>query len=300
MEVLELRMTTDLATAIPAEIGFNFEELEKALADRLEHYNHLVVTEETIQDGKNDRANLRKLREAIETRRKEVKRECEKPVKDFEAKVKKLVALIDAPIAAIDGQVKAFEDQQRQQKYEEITSIYEERVPDNIKDIIPLQRILDQSWLNKTTSMKKVTEAIDLLVRRTRVDMALIDGVIPKYMAAVRTKYIETLDIDAAMTYQDELLAAEERFRQQEEARAQREAQRAAWANQVPQAEEKPPVAVPEPVRVPAPAPQHHTEEKRYVLRLEFPAITRGQADNLKAFLNANSIEYKNITTQHN
>ena len=293
---MELRMTTDLETALPAVIDFNFEELKTELTERLHHYNTMVVTEDSIQEGKADRANLRKLRDAIETRRKEVKKRCEQPYKSFEAQVKELVALIDAPIAAIDGQIKTFEDQQRQQKYEEIQAIYDEQVPDTIRDIIPLQRILDPTWLNKGTSKKKITEAIETLVKRTNVDMALLDSVNPKYMAAVQTRYVETLDITQAMNYQNELLAADERFRQQEEERQRREAQRAAWASQVPPAEEKPPVAVQEPVREPAvaPVPQSNAD-KLYTLRLEF-RLTRGQADALKQFLNSSHIEYTNIT----
>lgn len=300
MDALEMKMSTDLATAIPAEIGFNFEELEAELRRRLEHYNHLVVTEDAIKAAKDDRAALRKLRDAIETRRKEVKKQCEAPYKAFEEKVKRLTALIDAPISAIDGQVKTFEELEREQKRGEIAAAYDELVPDNLREIIPLNRIMDNKWLNKGTSMKSIREEIEKRVSRTNVDMALIDGVNPKYMVAVRSKYIETMDIITAMNYQDELMEAEERFKNQEEARAQRAAQAAARAGCVPQAENKTAWTVQDPVResAPAPAPQPGAGERRYLLRLEFPSITRGQADSLKAFLKANNIEYINITNQ--
>ena len=287
MEALELRMTTDLATAIPAEIGFNFEELEAELQRRLEHYNHLVVTEDAVKEAKEDLANLRKLREALETRRKDVKKQCEVPYKAFEAKEKRLIALIDAPISAINGQVKKFEDQEREQKRNAIAGIYDELAPENIREIIPLARIMDPTWLNKGTSMKKIREGIETIVKRTKVDITFIEAAAdPKYLTAVRAKYIETLDVDKAMDHQYKLKEAEERFA----------AQAAARASQVPQAENKPTVAAQEPVREPAHAPKPRAEEKRYLLRLEFPSITRGQADALKAFLSANSIEYINIT----
>lgn len=292
MEQLELRMTTDLATAIPAEIGFNFDELKTELAARLEHYNHLVVTEDTIQAGKEDRANLRKLRDVIETRRKDVKRQCEQPYKAFEARVRELTALIDAPIAAIDGQVKAFEEQQRQQKLAEIEAIYVELVPDTIKEIIPLRRIMDPTWLNKGTSMKKITEAIELIVKRTNVDMALIDGVDPKYLTTVRAKYIATLDVDAALKERDRLVEAELAFQQREEARAAARQQEAARAMSQPPAEKAPPVVVPEPVREPAPIPRQDT--RLHDLKLAF-RLTQCQATALKQFLVENNIQYQKI-----
>lgn len=293
MEALELKMTTDLATAIPAEIGFNFEELEAELQRRLEHYNHLVVTEDAVKEAKEDLANLRKLREALETRRKDVKKQCEVPYKAFESKEKRLIALIDAPISAINGQVKKFEEQEREQKRLAIAEVYEEQVPEEIREIIPLNRIMDPTWLNKGTSMKKIREEIEARVKRTNVDMTIIDMSNPKYMAAVRAKYVETLDIVAAQNYQDELIAAEERFKAQEAARAQRAAQREAWANQVPQAEEKPPVAVQEPVRQ-QPVPQPRREEKLHDLTLAFQ-LTQSQATALKRFLTDNHIQYRKI-----
>lgn len=287
MEQLELRMTTDLETALPAEIVFNFDELEKALAARVEHYNHLVVTEDAIQEAKADRANLRKLREALEDSRKDTKKKWNLPLATYEERMKKLVARIDAPIASIDGQVKAFEEREREAKREEIRAVYDEQVPEDFREIIPFERILNPRWLNKTTTMKSITEEIVTLVKRTNVDMVLMDGLDPAYLGAVRSKYIETLDINVALMERDKLMAAETAFRQ-------REAQRAAFQAQ---AETKPPVAAQEPVREPAPpVPQPRADEKRWVLKLEFPAITRGQADALKKFLQANNIEFINIT----
>lgn len=281
--MLEMKMTTDLQAALPAEIGFNFDELKIELTERLHHYNTLVVTEDAIQDAKNDRAALRKLRDAIDTRRKEVKKQCEQPYKVFEAKVKELTALIDAPIAAIDGQVKNFEEQEKEKKREEIAMAYGELVPEGVQDIIPLNRILDPKWLNKGTTMKSIREAISVIANRTKIDVLYLESAVaPEHLTAVRAKYIETLNIDAALDHRDKLVEAEAVFRQ-------REAQRAAAQHQ---AEEKPPVAVQEPAREPAPQPAR--EEKLYALRLEFH-LTMDQANALKSFLAANNINYMKI-----
>lgn len=283
---MELRMTTDLETALPAEIGFNFEELKSELTERLHHYNTLVVTEDAIQDAKNDRSNLRKLKEAIDTRRKEVKRRCEQPYKAFEDQVKELFKLIDAPIAAIDGQIKTFEDQQRQKKYEEIVAAYDELAPDSIKEIVPLNRILDPKWLNKGTTMKSIRENMETICKRVNIDLSYIESTVPyEHLTAVRAKYIETLDLDAALDHRDRLVAAEQAFQQ-------REAERSLY--QVP-VQEKPPVAVQEPAEEPAPMPQ--AQEKIYALRLEFH-LTMDQANKLKKFLSHNQISYIKINKE--
>lgn len=287
--MLEMKMTTDLQTALPAVIEFNFDELKNELEERLHHYNTLVVTEDAIQDAKSDRANLRKLREAIETRRKEVKRECERPYKAFETKVKELTALIDAPIASIDRQVKSFEEQEKEKKREEIGAAYDELVPDEFRDIIPLDRILDPKWLNKSTPMKSVRDELAAAAYRTKVDVLYLESAVaPEYLTAVRAKYVETLNIDAALYYRDALIATEQTFGRQEEAMDRRTAQRTACEAQRPQADEQPPVAVQEPARDPG------EEEKVYSLRLQFQ-LTMNQANALKRFLMENNINYTKI-----
>ena len=113
METLEFIMQTNLTEALPATLEFNFEDLKSALAERMELYRGLVVTEDGIKAAKQDRADLNKLREAIEAKRKEVKKACMAPYTEFEAKVKELVQLVDAPITAIDGQLKQYEEKRR-------------------------------------------------------------------------------------------------------------------------------------------------------------------------------------------
>ena len=272
---MEFVMSTDLNTALPKEIGFNFEELKAELSERLEYYNGLVVTETTIKEGKAERAKLSKLREAVEARRKEVKRECMAPYTDFERKVKELVTIIDAPIAAIDSQIKAFDDLRREEKRAEIQRAYEAIVPGEQRDIIPLERIFDLKWLNATVKMKAVEETLTEIVRRTEGDLLALDAVEPEFSVAVRARYAETLDIGAALRYQQALRDAEEAARR-----------RAADTAQAP-------VRPSATVNAPAAEPAHY-QEKLYLLRLEL-YLTQPQATALKKFLVANGIDYEKI-----
>lgn len=296
MNALEMKMTTDLAAVLPQQIGFNFEELKAELTQRLEHYNNLVVTEDAIQAAKTDRASLRKLSSTIDDRRKEVEKQWNAPLTTFKAQAKELVTLIGEPVAAIDKQIKAFEESEKAKKRTEVEAAYAEIVPENLRDIIPLDRILDQKWLNKTTTMKAIRAALADKCERVNVDMKLLDGVNPKYMAAVRAKYIETLDITKAMKHQDDLADADARFQAQEEARQRRLAQTATQQSQIPTPAEKPPVAVQEPGRAPVgdPAPQPAASEKLYSVKLAL-RLTMAQANALEQFLTGNNIAYTKI-----
>lgn len=288
METLEFVMQTDLATALPAVLEFNFEDLKKALAERMELYRGLVVTEDGIKAAKQDRADLNKLREAIEAKRKEVKKACMAPYTEFEGRVKELVQLVDAPIAAIDGQLKEYEEKRRAEKRAEIAAIYEETVGE-LKGILPFERLWRDEWYNTAWSMKKIREAIVAAEGKTASDLEVLSTVESEFSEAVRLKYLEALDLNAALAERARLQERAAKLREYEEQR--RRAAEAEAAN-VPETE-RAEAAARDAGQAEA-APATGAEENVYLLRFECQ-LTRSQAAELSAWLNARNISYRRI-----
>ena len=181
--------------------------------------------------------------------------------------------MIDRPVALIDSQLKDFEKQRQDEKMVEIEGIYADNISPTLKEIIPLSRILDPKWLNKTVSADKVKEAIIAIAKRTYADLIALDTVPEEHKAAVRAKYIETLDVSAALQHQQALQAAAEAFREREAAKAMERPVEAAK---------------------PAQKPKKEANESVYALRLEF-RVTKEQANMLKRFLVENNIEHHKI-----
>lgn len=195
---MELIINTNLETALPAVIDWNHEQLKKELAERLEHYNGLVVTEDAIKEAKADRAKLNKLRTAFDEKRKDVKKACLSPYEDFEKKVKEVVAMIDKPIAAIDTQVKAFEEARRQEKYAAIQSFYEESIGD-LNGLLPLERIIPAKWANAGEKLESITQAISESIFKVRNDVGVIRAMRLDFEQNVLDVYFRTLDMSAAL-----------------------------------------------------------------------------------------------------
>ena len=288
METLEFVMQTDLATALPAVLEFNFEDLKKALAERMELYRGLVVTEDGIKAAKQDRADLNKLREAIEAKRKEVKKACMAPYTEFEGRVKELVQLVDAPIAAIDGQLKEYEEKRRADKRAEIAAIYEETVGE-LKGILPFERLWRDEWYNTAWSMKKIREAIVAAEGKTASDLEVLSTVESEFAEAVRLKYLEALDLNAALAERARLQERAAKLREYEE---QRRRAAEAEASNVPEAE-RAEAAAKDAGQAEA-APATGAEETVYLLRFECQ-LTRSQAAELSAWLKDRNISYRRI-----
>lgn len=136
-------------------IDFNFDELKAELVNRLEKYQNLAFTEETVKEAKETKAGLNKFKEAIETRRKEIKKLCLKPYDEFEIKVKELTKLIDEPILAINSQLQTFEEKRINEKVAEIKKSYEV-IFEGYIDIIPFEKIFIEQWKNSTFKLNKV------------------------------------------------------------------------------------------------------------------------------------------------
>ena len=288
METLEFVMQTNLSEALPATLEFNFEDLKSALAERMEIYRGLVVTEDGIKAAKQDRADLNKLREAIEAKRKEVKKACMAPYAEFEAKVKELVQLVDAPIAAIDGQLKQYEEKRRADKRAEAAAIYEETVGE-LRSILPCDKLWRDEWYNTAWSMKKVREAVVAAEDKAASDLEVLSTVESEFSEAVRLKYLEALDLNAALAERARLQERAEKLREYEEKR--RKAAEADTTNLRGVERTAAAYSGAEQAEI---SPATGAGETIYLLRFECQ-LTRSQAAELAAFLSARNIHFRRI-----
>lgn len=274
--------------AMPKTIDFNFEELKTQLASSLELYTGLVVTEDGIKSAKDDRAKLNKLREALETKRKEVKKECMAPYTDFEGKVKELVALIDQPIAAIDGQLKAYEEQRRAAKRADILAIYEETVGE-LRSLLPFEKLWKDGWYNTGVSMKKIREAIVAAEAKAASDLEVLATVESEFAEAVKIKYLEHLDLNEALLERARLQERAKRLREYEE-------QRAKAAANLPEEQRMEAASRGAEQAANIPEPAAGAEQAETVYRLCFECmVTAAQAKELSDWLKARNISFRRV-----
>lgn len=274
--------------ALPKTIDFNFEELKTQLASSLELYTGLVVTEDGIKSAKEDRAKLNKLREALETKRKEVKKECMAPYTDFEGKVKELVALIDQPIAAIDGQLKAYEEQRRAAKRADILAIYEETVGE-LRSLLPFEKLWQDGWYNTGVSMKKIREAIVAAEAKAASDLEVLATVESEFAEAVKIKYLEHLDLNEALLERARLQERAKRLREYEE-------QRAKAAANLPEEQRMEAASRGAEQAANIPEPAAGAEQAETVYRLCFECmVTAAQAKELSDWLKARNISFRRV-----
>lgn len=184
---------------LPNEIE-NLEALKAELAPKLEKYNSLVVTEDSIKEAKNDKAQLNKLKTAIEDQRKAIKKQYLEPYNLLEAQCKEVVALIDAPIQAIDRQIKVFDDREKEEKLNKITEFFNNTPHE---EWLSIEDVLPSKWANKTEKLDSIKNEIKASCEKFSNDYEQLNKLYDNFphKIAILDRFKNTKDFSQTMVY---------------------------------------------------------------------------------------------------
>lgn len=269
---------------LPDQIAFNYEDIKAELTEKVKTYESIVYDDNQIKEAKADKANLNKLKKALNDERIRREREYMQPFNDFKIKINELIATIDKPIAIIDEQVKAYEDKKRQEKNEAIGEMWDGI--DGKPDWVKLVMIFENAWLNASTSMKSISDSMHAKLDKINEDMATL-AKLPLFCFEATEEYKHTLDINKAIAEGQRLAELQKRKIEQEQARAEQAAKDKAEAEAKATAEPAPNFMNP-------PADEIITDEPRQWVNFS-ALLTIPQAQKLKAFFNAEGIQFKSI-----
>ena len=205
---------------IPEAIQFNYEELKQELTEKVGMYETMVYTDDQIKEAKADKANLNKLKKALNDERIRREREYMQPFNDFKQKINEIISIIDKPVAVIDKQVKAFDEKKKLEKLKSIKELFE-----NISDKpewLKLEQIFSDRWLLASVSMRQVQDGIEGWINEINSNL-LILAELPEYSFESTEMYKSSLDIQKAISEGKRL--AEIQKRKEEQERLQKEAE---------------------------------------------------------------------------
>ena len=271
----------------PAPIEFNFEELKNELTEKVAHYEALVYTDDQIKEAKADRANLNKLKKALNDERIRREKEYMEPFNDFKMKIGQIIAIIDKPIEVIDNQVKAYEEKCKAEKREEIEGFFDDT--EAKPSWLTLDMIFEERWLNASVSIKNVQEEIMIKVNKVNDCLDSLSQ-LPEFSFEAIEVFKQTLDINKALTEGRRLADIQRRKEEQARLEAERQAeQEAREAERIANETEAAPTACQpaEPVNV------WEGEERTWI---SFKALmTVEDALELKHFFEARGISYQPV-----
>lgn len=210
---MELRVNE---VQIPENITFNYEELKQELTKRVSMYETMVYTDDQIKKAKADKAQLNKLKKALNDERIRREKEYMQPFNEFKTQINEIIGIIDKPVAVIDAQVKAYEDKQKQDKRAAIEEVFGTI---GFQTFVTLDMIFNDKWLNASTSLKSIEEEMKQLMYRFSTDLLTLNN-LPEFGFEAVEVYKTTLDINKA-------ISEAQRMSQIAKAKAEKEAEQA-------------------------------------------------------------------------
>lgn len=179
-------------------INFNYEELKIELSKQLKKYNGLIFEESDIKEAKETRAYLNRLKKQVNDKKIDVKKEYLKPYTEFENKIKEILEMINEPCIAIDTQIKAFEQKKKDEKKSKILAIFNQNI-DNLNQILTIQRIWNEKWLNATYELRDIELEIIGVINRVKTDLNNIENMHSEFEIQLKDKYMSSLDLSAVL-----------------------------------------------------------------------------------------------------
>lgn len=175
----------DFADKLPTILS-NAQELIQWAKSRTEIDRNLILrTDEDFDQARTRCAQLNKLIELIETKRKEVKRVYIKPYETFESEIKKATAILTEAKNALWGQVQDAEAKIKATKEEAYREYW------NTLGVTwrTWEQVFDKSWLNKTASFEAVKKKIDKIAQDINADADVIRALQSEFVVELLDYY---------------------------------------------------------------------------------------------------------------
>ncbi len=220
----------------PGSIELNFDEIEMQLDAKLAEYKGALFTEETVDIGKKEVANLRKTKKDLDDARKAVKKKWMEPYDRFEVNVKKLIQKIDGTIDPINEQLSEFEKKRVDAKRIEIRALFDgliKEVPE-YEAYCSFEKMYDARWENKTVKIKAIKEDMEKRISDVITAVSTIKGMDSDKSEEALQLYLKSGSLPDAISminkYEHDkaqiLKRQEEERKAEEEQRRQREVER--------------------------------------------------------------------------
>lgn len=212
------------ATVLNGKVVTNAKELLANIDNGLKHYDY-VVTENTYEQAKKDRAQLNSIVKMVSDERKRVEddlfsewKEDKKNIMDIEKKIKQCADSLGQGITDIEDILK---EEKRKHIYEAWQTLLDSKGNGEHYDLTPK---FNEKWLNKTTSNKSIEKDLSAIYDKIIQDLGFMETFLPSDetdIAQIKEVYFQDYDLMRAKVKADDL----KRIRETVERQKQKEEQ---------------------------------------------------------------------------
>lgn len=282
-QTIEFKVQNDFVEKLPAILS-NCEQVKQwAIAQTEADRNLILKTDEDFDNGRKRCAEINKVVASIESRRKEVKKEYNKPYELFEKKLKEVTAVLTEAKDNLWSQITAAEEKVKAEKENDFKRYFENHDDyANIKDYRGWEQIFDKTWLNKGKKYDAVFKEIDGKIKTICEELAAISDLNSEFETVLLVKYKNGASLTEILSANRELKAQKEEL----------ERKKAEQQQAVKQSVETP--MIEQPQAQPAQAEVAETDEELILIDFRVEC-TKTKLKALGEYMKINGIKYGRV-----
>lgn len=195
----------------------NAKDIKAYVEEKLKEYSVDNYAGDAKQAAK-DKAEINAAIKTLNDRRIALEKEWNMPFAEFKNIISETCDMMKTASGKLDVIVKAREEEEKAQKKAQIIELWNGK---NF-NLVPLDRIFNAKWLNKTTKLAAVDAEIDTIIKNITGDLASLDA-FGEDTAILKDLYLSTLNLQQTLNKGAELKANRERLAQLEAEKKARE-----------------------------------------------------------------------------
>lgn len=195
----------------------NAKDIKAYVEEKLKEYSVDNYAGDAKQAAK-DKAEINAAIKTLNDRRIALEKEWNMPFAEFKNIISETCDMMKTASGKLDVIVKAKEEEEKAQKKAQIVELWNGK---NF-NLVPLDRIFNAKWLNKTTKLAAVDAEIDIIIKNITGDLASLDA-FGEDTAILKDLYLSTLNLQQTLNKGAELKANRERLAQLEAEKKARE-----------------------------------------------------------------------------
>lgn len=199
------------------KIVTNAKQIKSYVEKKLKEYSVDNYAGDAKQAAK-DKAEINAAIKTLNDRRIALEKEWNMPFADLKNIISETCDMMKTASCKLDVIVKAKEEEEKAQKKAQIVELWNGK---NF-NLVPLDRVFNAKWLNKTTKLAAVDAEIDTIIKNITGDLASLDA-FGEDTAILKDLYLSTLNLQQTLNKGAELKENRERLVQLEAEKKARE-----------------------------------------------------------------------------
>ena len=183
----------------------NAKDIKAYVAEKLKEYS--VENCESVKDAANKKAEINNAIKTLNDRRIALEKEWNLPFQEFKEIIAETTGMMKTVSSNLDVIVKEQENREKEAKKASIEELWAAKR----FNLVPLARIFNVKWLNKTTKLTSVDVELDDIIKRINGDLASLDA-FGEDTATLKDLYLSTLNLQITLSKGAELKANRERL----------------------------------------------------------------------------------------